>query len=337
MILQEAAAAAGRQGRVDVGLELAKRIDDLSTREWVERMVRRAGIVHRARHGDFVGAKRAIADLPSELDKAGALVGSVTTANGLPYSTGRDEWGLALIQLENRDFDGARANAKQAAENLDQIPENSRSSIAAAAIRALARAGDIEASQSLVEKVTSPRLRLQSETEIAAARVRKGNEKDALAFIDALSKDDDKIYALYQIAYAQSKNNNRVGADASLQKAIDLCAKNKNKGMHEIASTQAAIGDVEGAALSATKSRSEVTWSNILYSQVKAGDFAGAIKTLDRLNQWRRGESIALIADALARNGDEARAENWAKEQTDDVYKAYAYAGLAKGLLRVVP
>jgi tetratricopeptide (TPR) repeat protein len=109
VILGDAAMAAGKAGRLADGLRIAKSIRDANYRSAIESTARREDIMRRARTGDFAGANAAADKMRTDLGRVRMLVGNVV----LNPLTGEDltpsEWGIALIQMDLGDRDGARA------------------------------------------------------------------------------------------------------------------------------------------------------------------------------------------------------------------------------------
>jgi RNA polymerase sigma factor (sigma-70 family) len=332
-ILQAAAFAAAQAGRIETGLEIAKAIRDAEYRTWVEGYVRCRAVLNSAMAGDMAGARKAVKELPTALMKVQALVGTVYL-NRVYADMLDGETGLALIRLDAGDRDGARQNIRQALALIPDVPEKSRAQVVTTAVRALAKLGDIDAAQKELPKIDNPALRLKADVYIAMAQVRVGQGHQALALVDGLKTDEDRVYALHQIGFAQARAGDKDGARESFRRALELAIAGKING-HNLVSAQAAAGDSAGAIAAAEKLNFTM-WSNIAYFQAKAGDFAGAIETaLEReRSDWWRAVILRIIAREQTRAGQEGGVRVWIARAEDALNKAYALFGLAEGLYR---
>jgi RNA polymerase sigma factor (sigma-70 family) len=333
-MLQEAAVAAAEAGHMAAGLQIADAITKPETKQWVQAAVRRKAVLNRAKAGDVAGAVKLVGDLPTALMKAQALVGTVYLNQTFADMLDGDS-GVALFQIDASDRDGARRSVREALDLAAHESESRRAQLTAAAVRALAKLGDTDAAQKELPNISNPALRLKAEVYIAMAQVRAGQEKAALELVARLKSDDERVYALHQIGYAQAVAGNKVGAKGNFRRAVELDQHAKAHG-HNIASAQAAAGDIAGAIQTIESQKSDVTWSNIIASQAKAGDFTGALENARRHaeSRWWRAECLLFIGLEQTRHGQEGAARVWIAREDDTLSKAYALVGLAEGLYR---
>jgi RNA polymerase sigma factor (sigma-70 family) len=337
--LQEPCITAAESGQAKAALAIADAMEDAESRAWFRSFALRRPILDRAKSGDMEGALRAANNLPSDLEKARALVGSVNFLDS--------DSGLALVQYEAGNLDGARRSVREALVLTASLPGGQPAykveHLIVAAIRALARINDLEAAQRKLPQLTLPDYRVKAVAYIAMAQVRNGHEKQALDAVDKLERAKDRIYLLHQIGSEQAKAGNKAGAKTSFRRAAALVFANEVGSGYQLVSAQVKAGDLDGAIEVATKLTTERTdlvndqfWFNIASYQAKAADFVGAFETTTKRvkGRWSRGTCLGQIAKEQTRAGHEAVARFWIAREEDALNKAYALVGLADGLYR---
>jgi tetratricopeptide (TPR) repeat protein len=337
VILSESVSAAAKAGHFADALRIAAAKPDAKSRAAAEASIRREEILRIARTGDFRAARKAIDGLPAASEKAQVLVGLNYGEWAFGDTVFPNATGLALMQIEMADRDGARQSARQALALVNELDGSMRDVLVAAAVRALARAGDFDAALKEVPKIGGAEVRLKAKVDIGMAQVRAGQTNAALEMAAGLAADHDRVFAIYQIGYAQAKAGDAGAARDSFQRAIALVEKTGARDMYWVIGTQAAAGDIAGALKAAEEQHgSAAMWSNIAFGQMKAGDYSGAMQTSDKHGEgtWQKATFLQRVAEEQARAGKEKVARAWIERETDPLRKAYALVGLAKGLFR---
>lgn len=351
-VTYECALALARAGKGKEALELAKGIRASLPRvpgsgytpEGARRDILREIALTQARAGDFKEALRAVGAIPEAGAKVSALAGRIIFPSfNLPA-----EPGIAILQDQAGDHDGARRTLKQALELAQGIKEPElRARGLAAIVCAQARVGDLSgALKTLGEVPATSRVYGSAVAALARARAAGGQARDALEMIDKLEPLDQRAYAFAQVVTGQAQAGDFKGARATGEKGLELILTmpegQRGSWLHVLAGARARAKDVKGALETASHKpySADLTYSNIAFEQARAGDLKGAERTLKehfgtRAPGRRRSPTRELqgLAQAMAAQGREKEALAWAKQLPTETDRGYALLGVAEGLV----
>jgi tetratricopeptide (TPR) repeat protein len=353
VVTYESALALARAGRGKEALELAKGIRASSpgagrppayTPEGVRRDVLREIALTQARAGDFKEALRAVGAIPEAGARVSALAGRVI----FPSFELPAEPGIAILQDQAGDHDGAGRTLKQALEIAQGIKgPDAQARERAAIVCAQARVGDLSgALRTLGQVPATSRYYGSAVAARARARAAAGQAKAALETIEKLEPVDQRAYAFAQVVMGQAQAGDFKGARATGEKGLELILtmpeRQRSSPLHVLAVARARAKDVKGALETASHKpfSAELTYSGIAIEQARAGDIEGAERTLKehfgaRAPGPRRAPSRELkwLARAQVEQGREKEALAWAKQLPTATDRGYALLGVAEGLV----
>lgn len=230
----------------------------------------------------------------------------------------------------------------------------------------LARAGDIAGARSHLDKVpvgAAVIFKQRAVVELIAALVKTGDRKaahdllkQALAEATPANPAFPRASALTELAIAQARLGDKAGAARSLEDAGAFLRKretpsDRDKALNaeayaRLAEVQAELGDPDAAkktvelALATHKEIAdapaiEINHSMILSSiakaQVKARDWAGALKTVKPFT-WEKAGVFEELALAMTLAGEANRAAELTTDSDPPLLRARAFLGIARGL-----
>lgn len=155
---------------------------------------------------------------------------------------------------------------------------------------------------------------------------------------------DERAETFGVIARIQAKMGDSKGAAETIQTALPLVDHIKgsdlrNRALSVIAKAQITGGDLKGAlktgeAMDLDFRRLSV-YQQIAEAQAQTGDFEGAVQTAQSMGEeglWRAG-TFRLVARIQAQHGQEQEVEEWAAALGFHSDSAYAFLGIAEGLI----
>jgi hypothetical protein len=353
-VLWEGSGAAESAGHIKAAEEIADAIADETERERKRESIRRSAIISRAKAGDAAAVMKLIEELPTAEDKVFVLVGRSELAlmyDDIPSHAD----GVAQARLLTGDAAGAKEMAAKALVLLQDIAPNRRGTAALSAVRMFARLDDASSARKALAAIPAPDRKatgraaeygrvaeLIAKGYVAIAEVRAGRDVAAAEFVKDFKRPGEQAYLLHSIALAQARAGRKDESKASFLRAIELVADNEDgvrTTLHNIASAQALAGDFAGAVRTAERLEgSPVTWANIALAQAEAGEFLGARQiAADHIVESSRFWYIVVlkaVARQQARAGQAAALREWAGKLDDRLEHAHVLVGLAEGLFR---
>ena len=168
----------------------------------------------------------------------------------------------------------------------------------------------------------------------------------AKTFARRIPDADNRAETFGVIAWIQAKMGDTKGAAESIQTALQLVdhieeSEPRDSALTEIARAQIKAGDIKGALKAAEAMdrsfRQFSVYSQIAKAQAQTGDFKGAVQTAQKSHPgeeglWRAG-IFQLVARIQAQQGQEQEAEEWAADLGFRSDAAYAFLGIAEGLI----
>jgi hypothetical protein len=305
MVLQESAIDLARGGAGDEALRVADRIEDAKTKTWVRVEAQLCLALEQAKAGKVTEALASVKKIDDPSYQVLALTGLIYFNYSFPDYP--HEPGIALLQAEAGDKEGAKKTLQQAATVAKTVPAELGKDRALTALACVqARLGDSADARATARELKDPRAANLAAATIAKALAQAGRAKEALQAIEQLPDKASKVHALYHCAVGQAQAGDKQGAAESFRKALALLdgmeENDRQNHAHNLAAAQAMAGDFEGALKTATgyTSDSTLTLANIAYEQAKAGDVKGALATAERLPDgvWWKGNALRAIAAA---------------------------------------
>jgi RNA polymerase sigma factor (sigma-70 family) len=336
---QEMATALSRLGKFTEAQRLADAIKDADRRDIALMDIARA----RADAGDLKAALRLADSIKGPAIRVLALSGNEFSAMG----------GIAIVQAKSGDRAGARETLRRAVEMAEDVPAGAGPGrVRAWVARAEARLGDIDAARK-----TAARLPVEEQTpavgrsyprdlarqEIAVAQAEAGHADDALKTMqDAKLSSYGRVVVLNAVGRARARagqrDASRAAFDEAMKIATDAAKQAADKGEDPgtllymlIAMARAEAGDFDGAekAAAALAGNEDAVRSDIAYYRSRAGDFAGALKYLDRAG--RDAYSLQTVAQLQTEAGGESEALARAARETSPSARAATLLGVVAG------
>lgn len=171
---------------------------------------------------------------------------------------------------------------------------------------ALARRGDVAEARRIAQSIRHGFMRANALSDIAVVQAEAGDLPGALATAELTPSEADHVEALADIALAQLRVGAAAGALATLQQAVPLARSQpegpaRNRAIMAVVEVYAHAADFRTAlaltSLAAPSARDQLHWE-IASAQAAAGDVVGARRT-DVVSAERRG----YLATALAEGG----------------------------------
>jgi beta-lactamase regulating signal transducer with metallopeptidase domain/tetratricopeptide (TPR) repeat protein len=341
MVLQESALQLARSGAGEDALRVAERIEDAKNKAWVRAEAQLWVALKQAEAGKPAEALATVNKMDNPEYQVLALTGLIYFNYAFPDYPGIS--GIALLQAEAGDKEGAKKTLRQAADLAKTVTEGHGKERALAALACVqARLGDIDAARPTAAELKTPTAINLAAATIVKALARSGRGKEAQQAIEKLPDKPSKLHALYHCAVGQAQGGDKQGAAESFRQALALLdaldENDRQNHAHNLATSQAMAGDYEGAVKTASTytSDSTVTLACIADSQAKAGDVKGALATADRLpdGEWWKGNVLRGIGMVQAERGDDEAALAWARRLTLPHSRGNALLGVAEGLAK---
>jgi tetratricopeptide (TPR) repeat protein len=338
VVLVGCARALAKAGKGKDALELAGGVRAPYTPERVRLTVLQEIALASARTGDFKEARRALEAIPEPEAKIRTLVGLVSPSSFELLS----EPGIAILQDEAGDHDGARQSMKQALEIAQGIKDTEMQARGRATI-VCAQAGvrDLTGALQTLEQVPAKSRDYRSAVAaVARAQAAAGQGKAALEAVAKLEAPEPRAYALSQVIMGQAQAGDLKGARATGEKALELILtlpqRQRGSPVHILANARAMAKDFKGALETASQRpvAAQTTYSVIAYWQAREGDMEGAERTLKA--QSRKGSlsrELQMLGRVQAAQGREKEALAWAELRGTTADYGYALLGIAEGLV----
>jgi len=329
----------------------------------------------QAQIGDVPGALKTAGAIADEKIKAQALRGiavaraakgdrdgALHTAAGIrdPYLKAGAIRRIAVAPAILKDRAAALDILKQALNSAEAIQGETEKADALGGITmAFLAAGDVNGAfrtVALIERAVAgkPRPDVAATTRaavlraIAIAQAQAGDSPRALQTAGRIATPDMQAGALAEIAVIQAERDDRLAAEATLRKAVQVSSAirefvAKAPALMGIAQAYAKVGDRAAATRTFRQARQTVRVSDderyktdalmdLAMVQSGAGDFSGAVETADGIRDIHaRAHAWRVIAAAQGGNREQVLA--WIATDGAPARKAYALLGLAEGLL----
>jgi tetratricopeptide (TPR) repeat protein len=344
IVLSECASVLAKAGKSKEALELSKQSDAASRFATPPSRLFHFVALYHAKRGDLNEARRAVDQITDPIQKLGTLAGMIYGSGVAPQT--RDlpsEPGIALIQDETGDHNGARRNLKLALEIAGSIKEPRVKTRGFAIIAcAQARIGDIAGARKTLEQIPAEsNLNELAQVAIAKAQAAAGHGKEALQAVEKLSTMSLRVYGLSQVAIGQASAKDLEAARDTGKKAFELI-ENLPEGEHLgalrlLSEARALARDFEGARETASRitfNNHVFAYASIAYIQAQSGDVKGALGTVeDNMKGWWHDRTLQSIALVQAERGEEKAALAWTRELTKPEPRGYTLLGVAEGML----
>jgi tetratricopeptide (TPR) repeat protein len=375
LVLRECALGLVKAGKITEALKLCKEIKAgpraMTTPEAVKNEVLGAIALHHLRMGNLLEVRQTLDSIPDPAYKVRTLAGTIWTTgfSGVVW-WGRpdryvnfdlpDEPGIALLQNEAGDRDGARQSLTEALQFAQQIPDADKQAYARAVITcAQARIGDLANALKTLERIPADSKHyVYALVAAAKARAAAGQGQLALEAVEKLGTSSrtgnilpPRAYGLAQIAIGQAQASDLAAAHASGEQALKLILPlpdtvQRNTALHILATLRARARDFKGAietlsqipfsaVLRFDAVRMGTAYVNVSYEEAKAGAGTGALDIVKAFP--RPGDQLPRALRAAARGqterGEEKEALVWARQLTEPGARGFALLGVAEGLL----
>jgi tetratricopeptide (TPR) repeat protein len=365
------AEAQAQTGDVPGGLKTAAAVEILPGKA---EALRNIALV-QAQRGDFRGALETAGAIADEKIKAQAFRGiavaraekgdrdgALQTAAGIrdPYLKAGTFRRIAVASVVLKDRAAALDILKQALDSAGAIQGETEKADALGGITmAFLAAGDVNGAfktVALIERAVAgkPQSEVAATTRsevlraIAIAQAQAGDSPRALQTAGSIAAPYMQASALAGVAVAQAERGDRIAADATLRKAVQVSSAiqdfaAKAPALLGIAQAYAKVGDRAAATRTFRQARQTVRVSDddryktnalmdLAMVQSGAGDFSGAVETADGIRDVHaRAHAWRIVA--TAQGGNRESVLSWIAKEGSPVKKAYALLGLAEGLL----
>jgi hypothetical protein len=184
---------------------------------------------------------------------------------------------------------------------------------------------------------------LHAKAYLAAAEVRAGNDKAALALAEDFSRPGNQAYIFQHVALAQARAGRAAESKATFARSHALVTSEGSE-LWNLIGARSLAGDFDGAAETAKKlDPADVTlWESLSYGKAIAGDYQGAREAAAHLGRSaersafysNRQQSLQIIAKLQAQAGKTLAVREWIDKEDDPLMRAYALLGIAEGLYR---
>jgi len=329
----------------------------------------------QAKGGDFKGADKTAGAIADEKVKAQALRGiaaaraetgdrdgALQEAAGIrdPYLKTDALRRIAVAPAIFKDRSAARDILKQALAGTGDITSVAEKTDALRAIAlALLANGDAAGAFrtiALIENAVAgkPQSEIAATTRsealraIAISQAQAGDSPRALQTAGSIGIPYMLAGTLAEVAGAQAERGDRLAADATLRKAMQVSsaireAVAKAPALMGIAQAYAKVGDRASATRTFQQARQTIRASDddryktdalidLAMAQSGAGDFSGAVETADGIRDVHaRAHAWRVVAAAQGENREQVL--SWIAKDIAPARKAYALLGLAEGLL----
>jgi tetratricopeptide (TPR) repeat protein len=366
------AEAQAQIGDVPGGLKTAMAVEILSGRS---EALRNIALV-QAKGGDHAGAIETAGAIADEKVMAQALRGiavaraekgdrdgALQTAAGIrdPYLKAGALRRIAVTPAMLKDRAAALAILKQALDSAGAIQGGNEKADALGGITmAFLAAGDVNGALktvALIERAVAgkPHAEVAATTRskvlraIAIAQAQAGDSPRSLQTAGSIAIPYMQASALAEVAVAQVERGDRIAAEATLRKAVQVSSairefSAKAPALLGIAQAYAKVGDRAAATKTFRQARQTVRVSDderyktdalidLAMVQSGAGDFSGAVETADGIRDVHaRAHAWRVVAAAQGENREPVF--SWIAGDGAPVRKAYALLGLAEGLLQ---
>lgn len=366
------AEAQAQIGDVPGGLKTAMAVEILSGRS---EALRNIALV-QANGGDHTGAIETAGAIADEKVMAQALRGiavaraekgdrdgALQTAAGIrdPYLKAGAVRRIAVTPAMLKDRAVALDILKQALDSAGAIQGGNEKADALGGITmAFLAAGDVHGALKTVALIESavagkPHAEVAAITKsevlraIAIAQAQAGDSPRSLQTAGSIAIPYMQASALAEVAVAQVERGDRIAAEATLRKAVQVSSairefSAKAPALLGIAQAYAKVGDRAAATKTFRQARQTVRVSDderyktdalmdLAMVQSGAGDFSGAVETADGIRDVHaRAHAWRVVAAAQGENREPVL--SWIARDGTPVRKAYALLGLAEGLLQ---
>ena len=305
---------------------------------------------------------QALRSIAAARAEAGDREGALQTAAGIrdPYLRAGAFRKIAVSAPILRDRADARDILRQALDAAMTIQgENEKADALGGITLAYVEAGDLPGAArtaAMIEGVFSakplPDVAVTTKAEalraIAVAQARVGDSQGALQTVGSMANPYMQASALAEIAVIQAGRGDRIAAGATLRKAAQVASAireifSKGPALLGVAQAQARVGDRAAAAKTFRLARQTVRVSDderyktdalmdLAMVQSGVGDFSGAVETADGIQDvYAKAHAWRVIA--TAQGGNREQMLSWLAKDGSPVKKAYAFLGMAEGLL----
>jgi beta-lactamase regulating signal transducer with metallopeptidase domain/tetratricopeptide (TPR) repeat protein len=342
-ILQEGATEMARAGAAKDALDLAERsAKEDKGYDWVRGQVQEELAAALARGGKVDEALKVVERIESPASRVVALTGRFFL--NYSFSEFPNQPGVALLQDEAGDKEGARKTLGRAAEIAAAVEEKDkgRDHALTALAMAQARLGDVDAAVKTGEKVKDARYARHLTAAVVRALAAAGKVKEARALADKVEDRAARVHALYHLGAGQARGGDLTGARSTFADAAELLKElneeDRRGHAHNLATARAIAGDFDGALKTAEDflDSHSIVFAGIAYEQAKAGDYRGALKTAAKYREgdWWQGNTLRAIAMAQSEAGDDKGALEWIGKLSTPHGRANALIGVAEGLAK---
>lgn len=299
---------------------------------------------------DALGKALFFSDVAELYARMGDKAGMLATVQRIPIGGDRD------MALRNAAEAQAESGDTRGALNTAAMIEGPgyRDSALYRVARLQAKGDDIHGAFETTTAITHHMMwKAFALTHIAEAQDARSDREAALqtlsqaeSFARTIPDADERADTFGVIAQIQAKLGDTNGAAANIQTALLLVDQIKDselcdRALTEIVKAQIRTGDIKGALISADAMdrsfRQFSVHSQIAEAQARTADFAGAVQTAQKSHPGEEGlwraSTFQLIARIQAQQGQAHEAEEWAVNLSFQSDVAWAFLGIAEGLI----
>ena len=295
----------------------------------------------QAKAGDSRAAGQTADSISDDFFRVAALVG---VSFETPYYIELDG-GIALAQFHSGDRVGAHQTLQKAqaiAESTADAKSKGRSLGLIA--RAMVKMGDLAGAIRVAASIVDDTDRDRAEVDIAMAHAAAGRWIEAMKMVESIRGDATRLVALTQLGRARAKAKDPEAARKLYCRALEIAKDLKQNGepdgsgAYHVAEAQAESGDYRGARETLRRSRpegpAEEAAEMIAMSRARAGDFSGALLTLESLPSLlsTRSQLLSEIVRLQVESGDDKHVIDSVERFDSPVCEARVLMGIARGL-----
>jgi RNA polymerase sigma factor (sigma-70 family) len=339
---QEVATELAKLMREKDALKVGDLIENPQQKSWVRNMLLEQAVLAYANAGKIPQALR-MADRIEDVATRVSVLAGVVYYN-LWFVDYPNEPGIALLQVKAGDKAGAEKTLRRAVELAATLMDEQGKARALTEVACVqARMGNVDAARKTAEGITREEGKAIALSCIVRAHVKAGQVKEALAAVNQAPNAATKVFLMTQMGGGQAMAGDRKGARESFRRAHVLLAEvepnDRNLHAHNLASAQANAGYFQDAMETdrAFLPEGNLGYFNIAYARAEAGDFAGAVKAAEELQdfEWWKGNLLRHTAQLQTERGHEKAALDWISRLEAPLMRANALLGVAEGLLRM--